>query len=437
MIWPVPTWRLAVLLAVTAVATAAVPVDQPAGMIVVTAAVLLAGAVDVALAPDPGAVVVQRQFPGAVVLGGTGSLRWRIVNPTDRVARLAIADDLAPSLRASSRRAHVVLGPRAEALVQATVRPTRRGRFLLRELVVRTEGPLRLAGRQRRRPEAGQLRVHPRFRSRDEAELRIKRARLLEVGLRSTRGRGGGTDFDQLREYTDGDESRRIDWAATARSGRPIVRTYRAERNQTVLGLLDTGRLMAGRVDGVPRLEHALDAVFALTTVATRLGDRFGLVAFDHDIRATVSAAAGPDQFGVVLETCFDLDARLVESDYRRGFVEAMTRFRRRSMIVVFTDLVEEAAALHLIPALPLIARSHLVIVAAVRDPAVMAWADAEPDDGASAYRAVAARGALAQRDRTAARLRGLGATVVDAPPDQLAARLADTYLDIKATGSL
>src|SRR5699024_4406700 len=121
------------------------------------------------------------------------------------------------------------------------------------ELVWRGEGPLGLVARQHREHRPSLLRVHPRFRSREEAELKIDQARILEVGLRSSTGRGGGTDFDQLREYTVDDEFRRIDWAATARSGRPIVRTFRAERNQNVVVLFDNGRVMAGRVAGAPR----------------------------------------------------------------------------------------------------------------------------------------------------------------------------------------
>ena len=153
---------------------------------------------------------------------------------------------------------------------------------------MRVSGPFGLGARQRARRLPGELRVYPPFRSRQEAELRIDKARILEVGLRSAKGRGGGTEFDQLREYTVDDEFRRIDWAATARSAKPIVRTYRAERNQTVLILLDNGRVMAGRVGDVPRVEHAMDAVMMLTTVATRLGDRCGLVAFDRRVRAVV-----------------------------------------------------------------------------------------------------------------------------------------------------
>ncbi len=117
-------------------------------------------------------------------------------------------------------------------------------------MTLRIEGRLGLGARQREVPLDTVLRVHPPFRSAAEAELRIRQARILEVGMRSARGLGGGTEFEQLREYGPDDEFRRIDWTATARTGKPIVRTYRAERNQRVLVLLDNGRVMAGRVGG-------------------------------------------------------------------------------------------------------------------------------------------------------------------------------------------
>ena len=133
----------------------------------------------------------------------------------------------------------------------------------------------------------------------------------------------------------------------------------------------------------------------------------------------------------------FDLEPVLAESDYRGAFTHALARFRRRSLIVLFTDLVEQAVGESLLPALPLLVRHHIVLIAAVRDPDVVGWATASPDDASDAYRATAATLALAERDRAIARLRGLGAIVIDAPPGQLAPRLADTYLDLKARGGL
>ncbi|HEV2871650.1 MAG TPA: DUF58 domain-containing protein [Actinomycetota bacterium] len=454
------TWRLVVAAAVGSLVVLLLPVRPPLGLWVVNGVLLVAAVVDWWLAVPPSEVEVERELPGIVPLGAQSRVVWRISHrggrargararagsgpgdprpwdPLGRGIRVRVADELAPSLGAGTRRVRVVVPPRGRVTAATVVRPSRRGRFAPTEIVVRVEGPLGLVARQRRRRLPGVLRVYPPFDSRDEAELRVNKARILEVGLRSAQGRGGGTEFDSMREYGVDDEFRRIDWAATARSGKPIVRTYRAERNQTVLLLLDSGRTMAGRVAEVPRLDHAMDAVMMLTSLATRLGDRAGLVAFDREVRAVVGPGHARDQLSRVTEAMYQLQPLLVESDYRGAFAETLARFRRRAMLVVLTELAEQAVAETLLPALPLIARDHLVVVASVADPEVRGWALATPVEPGAAYRKAAAVAALADRRRTVARLRGLGAVVVDAPPGRLAPDLADAYLRAKATGRL
>lgn len=439
---PVPTWRLPAAAALAAPVIVAAPGRGTAVAVALNVALLALAAMDWALAPRPSDLEIHRELPAVLSLGGQGEVVWRVGNPGPRRLRVRLADELAPSLRAGSRRARLVVPPRGRAMARTLIRPSRRGRFDVVELVARVEGPLGLVARQGRLRLRSTLRVYPPFRSRQEAELRIARARILEVGLRSAQGRGGGTEFDRLREYTVDDEFRRVDWAATARVGKPIVRTYRAERNQTVLLLLDVGRTMAGLIseapaEAIPRLDHALDAVMALTAVATRLGDRAGLVAFADDLVAVVPPGNRRDQLGRVTHALYMLQPQLVESDYRGAFAAALSRFRRRSLFVVLTELAEAAVTQALLPALPLIARQHVVLVGAVRDPDVDRWARAVPTDPGSVYRKAAAVAALDERRRTVAALRGRGAIVVDAPPSTLAGALADAYLEVKAMGRL
>ncbi|HKQ01653.1 MAG TPA: DUF58 domain-containing protein, partial [Actinomycetes bacterium] len=411
--WGLPalTWRLVVAAAVGSLVVLLLPVPPPSGLWVVNGVLAVAAVADWWLAVRPAEVEVERELPGIVPLGTEARVVWRIsrragpardrgtgagsardggtgTGPVpagrtragwERGVRVRVADELAPSLGAVTRRVRVVVPARGRVTAATTIRPARRGRFVLGEVVVRIEGPLGLVARQGRRRLPGMLRVYPPFDSRDEAELRVNKARILEVGLRSAQGRGGGTEFDTLREYGVDDEFRRIDWAATARLGKPIVRTYRAERNQTVLLLLDSGRTMAGRVADVPRLDHAIDAVMMLTSLATRLGDRAGLVAFDREVRAVVGPGHARDQLSRVTEAMYQLEPLLVESDYRGAFAETLARFRRRAMLVVLTELAEQAVSETLLPALPLIARDHLVVVASVADPEVRGWALATP----------------------------------------------------------
>ena len=341
------------------------------GAVLVVAVVAI---VDAVLAPAPWTVPVARVAPGVVPLGQDAELAWVVSNPARRALHVAIADEPAPSLHAQHRRVRLDLPPGEGARATTTLRPSRRGRFDLPALTVRTTGPLGLLARQHRRDRHDVLEVHPAFRSRREAELRITRGRILDVGLRSARALGRGTEFEALREYTPDDEVRRVDWAATARVGRPIVRTYRAERNQTVLVMLDSGRLMAGMVGDVPRLDHAMDAAMALTTVATRLGDRAGLMAFSAGVRAAVPPRGDRGQLARVTRAMFDLEPDLTESAYEDVFGVAVAQQRRRSLLVLLTELSSEALAETLVPALPLLLARHLVLVGSVQDPEVEAW---------------------------------------------------------------
>ncbi|MDA3038427.1 MAG: DUF58 domain-containing protein [Actinomycetota bacterium] len=456
--WPIPTLRLAGLAGATAVLFLVLPDQGSTGILgievdnrflTINAVVLLLATVDYLLAPNPGTLTVSRLHPGAVAMGRESNVEWVVARPKRRTtlwsAGVWLADDLAPSLRADTRRVKIKVAAGGSTSARVRIRPTRRGRFTPSEMTLRCSGPAGLVVKQRRRAVRSTLRVLPQFRSAREAELALHRARLLEVGLRSARCRGGGTDFDSLRELTPDDETRRVDWAATARSNRPIVRTYQAEQNQTLLVLLDAGRVMAAQVDGAPRLEFGMDAAMLLAELATGLGDRMGLLVFDREVHTTLPPHARRSQRTAVSEAVFDLEPALDESDYRSMVTHVATRYRRRSLLVLVTELAEEVVEAFLMPSLPLLTRTHLLIVAAVRDPQVEAWAMgldlgseragvATVDEG---FRRAAAIAELESRRRVAARLRAKGAIVVDAIPAKFASALGEAYLEAKAIGRL
>ena len=436
--YPVPTIWFAALVATSGLALFAWPGRSWVALVVVEVLLVLVFVADAVLCVAPRRIDVQREIDESVTLGEETTLTWLVANRAARLARVTVTDALWPSLQAERRRVSATLRAGARLRAKSVLRPSRRGRFPLRDVTVRVEGPLRLVSRQATRAVEGGVRVMPAYPSREDVQRRIRTPRVLEVGLRSIRTSGGGTEFDQLRDYRPDDEFRRIDWPSTVRLQRTIVKQYRAERNQNIVLLLDNGRVMAGTVGGVPRVEHAMDAALGVVQAATKLGDRVGMLAFDRQVRSILVPTNGKSQLGRAAEAMYMLEPDYSESAYQVAFNDATARFRRRSLFIVLTDLVEAVVEQALLPALPTITRRHLVVVAAVQDPAVTAWAAGGAHRWASeAYREAAAVNVLHERARAIARLRAAGAMVVDAAPGQLATELVDKYLEVKASGRL
>ncbi|MEL7210537.1 MAG: hypothetical protein AAGK32_20280 [Actinomycetota bacterium] len=180
-----------------------------------------------------------------------------------------------------------------------------------------------------------------------------------------------------------------------------------------------------------------MDGAMLLAELTTGLGDRVGLLAYDQEVNTSIEPSNRRSQRATISERLFDLEPALAESNHHRAVTHVLARYRRRSLLVLMTELVPEAVEQFLLPALPLLVRTHVVVVAAVRDPDMAYWAQHATEDEDGAFLRAAAISALAERDRLAARLRGMGTVVIDAEPSRFASELGDTYLDAKATGRL
>jgi uncharacterized protein (DUF58 family) len=299
----------------------------------------------------------------------------------------------------------------------------------------RSYGPLGLAARQLSRPAPWSLRVLPAFPSRRHLPGKLARLREL-TGQHVALIRGQGTEFDSLREYVDGDDVRSIDWRATARRADVVVRTWRPERDRRILLVLDTGRTAAGRVGDIPRLDCSMDAALLLGALASRAGDRVGMLAYDRRVRARVESAARTEVLPAMVQAMAPLEPELIESDAAGMVSTIMARVRQRCLVVLLTELNTAAIEEGLMPLLPLLTARHLLMIAAVSDPRVTEMARAR-GDLAAVYEAAAAERATAERRRLTAELRKHGVEVVDAPPEDIAPALADAYLALKAAGRL
>ena len=334
-----------------------------------------------------------------------------------------------------SRHQLHVRSPGERQTFTTVLRPTRRGDRQADRITVRSRGPLGLAARQGSHSVPWTVRVLPAFTSRKHLPAKLARLRELD-GRTSILIRGEGTEFDSLREYIPGDDTRSIDWRATARQSSVAVRTWRPERDRSILVVLDTGRTSAGRVGDAPRLDAAMDAALLLAVLASRAGDRVDLLAYDRTARATVKGRTAHEVLPAFVSAMAPVDPALVESDTRGLASTALRMARHQSLIVLLTGLETSPVEEGLLPVLPLLTQRHTVLVASIADPRIAEMAASRGDVDA-VYEAAAAVRSQTERRQTADRLRRHGVIVVDALPPDLAPALADAYLALKSTGRL
>ncbi|HYE75357.1 MAG TPA: DUF58 domain-containing protein, partial [Blastocatellia bacterium] len=261
--------------------------------------------------------------------------------------------------------------------------------------------------------------------------------RLLQMGIRRTRLRGQGREFESLRDYVRGDALRHISWTATARRGKLVTRQYQAERNQNIVVLLDAGRLMTSRIDHLSKLDHAINAALAMGYVAVRGGDNIGLLVFTREVNTYLAPERSHTQINAMLEALYNVKAQMVEPSYTRAFQYFMRNCKRRSLVVILTDLIDREASAELLAHTATLIPRHLPLIVTIADKDLRSLAAGIPHNATDVYRQSVAEELLQQREEALARITELGGLALDVPAGQLSFQLVNKYLEVKARGLL
>lgn len=392
-------------------------------------------AFDVLLAASPRAALVTRRVPARARLDEPVETSVAVQNTGRRTLRIRLRDAWQPTAGAPAERVQLVIPPGERRRAEVPLQPRRRGELVSAFVVIRSRGPLGLAGRQARHDVRGAIRVLPAFASRKHLPSRLARLRELD-GNTSIQVRGQGTEFDSLREYVRGDDVRSIDWRATARAGTTMLRTWRPERDRHVVIVVDTGRTAAARVGDGTRLDASLEAALLLAALAARAGDHVHLLMFDRIARARVTGVDGPALLPALTDAMAPVHAQLIDTDWPRAFAEIRTLTTRPSLIVVLTAQDAAESARGFLGAFPAPSRATTVLVGSTTDDDIQGFARRRDSRG-DVYLAAAAERTIRDAEEVADAIRRAGGEAIASDPEDLPPRIADRYLELKAAGRL
>ena len=347
--------------------------------------------------------------------------------------QVAVRDGVSPELNPEPAQFTLYAPPRSRSVLHYVLRPRRRGAFAVEEVYLRARSRLGFWQRLLQYPAATMIHVYPDMKQLDQYALLARTNRLSLLGVRRTRRIGQDNEFERLRDYTIDDNYKRINWRATARRSKLTVQDYQTSQSQRLIFLLDCGRMMTNEAAGLSLLDHALNAMLMLSYVALRQGDAVGLVSFSDEIHSYIPPRGGMRQMNRLLHASFDRFPRLVESRYDQAFFYLASHCRKRSLVVLVTNIIDEVNANQVQRHLTNLVGCHLPLGVLLRDRRLFEAVEAEHPQGQQLWRAAAAAEILTWRRQVLADLQSKGVLSLDVFPEQMTAPLVNRYLEVKA----
>ncbi|MHB1033259.1 MAG: DUF58 domain-containing protein [Pirellulales bacterium] len=388
---------------------------------------------DLATLPRKKVFSVERQTGRIASLRKTHPATLTVSNHSRRAHALAVRDGVPQELGPEPDQFDVASPGMSRAVVHYAMKPVRRGAFSLGWAHLRVASRLGFWQRFLDYPVPSVIHVYPDMKQLSEYALLARTNRLSLLGVRRTRRVGQDNEFERLRDYALDDNYRHIDWRSTARRGKLTVKDFQTNQSQRLIFLVDCGRMMTNEAAGLSLLDHALNSMLMLSYVALRHGDSVGLVAFSDEIHSYLPPQSGMAQMNRLLHASFDRFPRLVESRYDEAFLYLASHCRKRSLVVLITNVIDEVNARQIRQYLGTLVGRHLPLGVLLRDRRLFEAVESQQPQGDALYRAAAAADILAWRHQVLTDLGGQGVLSVDVFPENLTAPLVNRYLEIKA----
>ncbi len=378
---------------------------------------------------------IERQLPTSLPAGLKQLIQLRLRHTGKHPLSVVIYDHYPQQVQAQGLPLHLSLPAGQYAAPVYNILPLERGKFVFPQLQVRVRSPLQLWWHDYKIKLESEVRIYPNFAAISQYALLATDNHLSHLGIMKRRRRGEGQDFHQLREYRAGDSLRQIDWKASARMHKAISREYQDERDQEIVFLLDCGHRMQAKDGELSHFDHTLNAMLLMSYVALKQGDAVGLATFGG-VERWLPAKKSQLSLNQILNALYDLQPTLQAPDYSHAAAQLLIRHKKRALVILMTNLRDEDTD-DLLPALNLLRKRHLLLLASMRELALDQKLTEPVDHLEEAIEQAATQHYLQLRQQTLERVRATGTLCLDVPPTDLSTQLINRYLEIKRSGAL
>lgn len=382
-----------------------------------------------------GGVVGERIAPDKLSNGDVNNVRIRIINRYNFPARVRIIDELPNQFQERGFGLTTKLAKGEVKFFNYSLRPTERGLYAFGNLNVFASTPLGLVSKRFLFNRAQEVPVYPSFLQLKKYDLMAFTNRLFEYGLKKIRRIGHTMEFEQIKEYVQGDDIRNINWKATAKKNQLMVNQYQDEKSQPIYSVIDKGRVMKMPFEAMSLLDYAINATLVISNIAIKKQDKAGMFSFSNKIENRVVAERRSSQMNLILETLYNLQTNFVESDFSRLYIDIKRNINHRSLLLLYTNF-ETLDALHRqLPYLQAISKQHLLVVIFFENTELTQFAEKRADNVRQIFQQTIAEKFVYEKKLIVNELRKYGIQTILSRPQDLTVNTINKYLEIKARG--
>lgn len=389
--------------------------------------------IDYVITPGSKQFEVERICDEKLSMGTENEIVINIRNNSDYNVNIEAVDEVPEYMELKKRIVKIKVLPHFENSGSYVVLPQKRGEYTFGKVHIRYHGVLRLCSKKGIYDITKSYKVYPNLKDLSRYGLAaIKKSQLIQ-GIKKHKSYGTGTEFESLKEYDEGDDYRKINWLASARLKKLIVNTYEPEKNQQVMIMLDSSRVMNSEINYIKKLDYSINAAFLLADVVIKKGDNVGVMVFDSQVKRYIKPGKGLGHFQLLADNLYNVEENFVSADYEGALTYLTKNQSRRCLICIFTELFSVDEAVSLASALKNIAKNHVPLLVTIKDMRLYDMAGSEVKSTEDIFTKAASMKLIEEREKIQRVFIDSGIAVLDVPPDKLSIEVVNKYLTMKS----
>lgn len=382
-------------------------------------------------------ITVKRTYQERMNLGDSNPVLVQVINQTLQPLTVAIYEGFPVQMQQRSKSWNTLLLPRKMKEFHYEFTPKERGKYAFNDVVVFVRSPFYLAQRRILLPLHQEMEVYPSILQMKQYELKVFHQQTQSQGIKKVRRIGNTSEFEQIRNYVQGDDIRTINWKATSRKNELMVNQYQEERSQPVYCVIDKSRPMQLAFDDMTMLDYAINSTLVFSNIALRKGDRAGLITFSDKMGTILPADKSQGQLRRILESLYNQRTLFKEGNFELLYQTVRRQVKTRSLLMLFTNFESEFAMRRALPMLQKLNKRHVLVVIFFQNNELDAWAQQSVSTMKDLIQSTVAEKMTTVKWSIARELRQHGIQTILSRPEDLSINSINKYLELKAKGGI